>query len=160
MLATHPDVTGVCLDENPLPEKGPRTIYKDDLAPAGPGEAANEPGAAEGKVDPDVYRAFGLSDRVDVTVSLRTDSLPQLTDVPSEMWARSRLRRQAENELRDRVLSTVSADEFWVWTPLGPGMSGFINNHGLKKLCEHPDVLRINLPHVYRLGAEPSPVQR
>ena len=144
-LAAHPEVAGVCLDEQPLPEKGPKTIYKNDLPPAKPGEAADEPGVAEGKVDPDVYRAFALSDRVDLTVSLRRDTLPDLTDVPSEMWARNRLRRQAEKQLWDKVLSTVNADQFWTWTLLGSGVSGFASKEGVEKLQQHPDVVRVYL---------------
>ena len=57
-LATNLHVAGVCPDDQPLPEK-PKTIYKNDLPPAEPGEAADEPGVAEGRVDPDVYREIG-----------------------------------------------------------------------------------------------------
>ncbi len=144
-LGAHQEVVGVCLDMQPLQEKGPKTIYKNDLSPAKPGEAADEPGVAEGKVDADVYRAFALTDRVDLTVSLRRDTLPDLTDVPSEMWARNRLRRQALEQLWDKVLSTVNADQFWTWTSLSSGVSGFATREGVEKLQQHPDVVRVYL---------------
>lgn len=153
-LGIHPDVAGVCLDNHPLPEKGPRSIYKDDLPPAEPGEGADEPGVAEGKVDPDVYRAFALTDRVYVSVYLRgKESLPKLTDVPSEMWTRDRLREAAVKELQDRFLATVSADEFWVWSrePADLGISGYVNQEGLRKLREHPNVQRVYLQYVMRI---------
>ena len=142
-LAKNPDVTGVCLDDKPLPEKG-KTIYTNDLPPSKPGEAANEPGVAEGKVDPDVYRAFALGDRIDVSVNLSDKSLPSPGgNTLSEMRARNELREQAERQLQDRVLSTVSADDFWLWVRLGPGVSGYITKEGLQKLWKHPDVRRI-----------------
>ena len=150
-LAKNPDVAGVCLDDKPLPEKA-KTIYKDDLPPAKPGEAAKEPGVSEGKVDPDVYRAFALSDRVDVSIALRDESLPELTDRGPEMRARLELRNQAVKQLQDHVLSTVSADDFWLWVRLSPGLSGFINKEGLQKLWNHPDVQRIYVKQLYRIA--------
>ncbi|HUU86029.1 MAG TPA: hypothetical protein VM243_21235 [Phycisphaerae bacterium] len=161
-LATHPDVDGVSLDEQGLPKRA-KVISNEDLPPAKPGEAPDELGVAEGKVDPDVYRAFALTDHVYVSLDLRGgDSLPPLTDVPSEMWARGRVREEAARALQDRFLAGFNADEFWPWTvPLGElFISGFVNKEGLEKLREHRDVLGIRLPHVYRLGPELSPVQR
>ena len=147
-LATHPDVAGVCLDDHPLPEMGPSPICRDDLPPADPGEAADGLGVAERKVDPDVYRAFALTDRVYVSVYLRgKTSLPRPTDVLSEMWTRDRLREDAAKELQDRFLATVSAEEFWVWSRGrgGLGISGYVNQEGLAKLEQHPDVVRVGL---------------
>ena len=161
-LAAHPDVGGVSLDEQALPKRA-KVVSNEDLPPAKPGEAPDEPGVAEGKVDPDVYRAFALTDRVYVSLGLRGgDSLPPLTDVPSEMWARGRVREEAARELQDRFLASFNADELWAWTvPLGQlFISAFVNKDGLEKLRQHPDVLRIRLPHVYRSGPELSPVQR
>jgi len=150
-LVKNPDVIGVCLDDKPLPEKG-KTIYTNDLPPAKPGEAANEPGVAERKVDPDVYRAFALSERVYVIISLHIESLPALGGTTlSEMRVRNELREQAEKQLRDRVLSTVSADDLWLWVNLGPGMSGFITKEGLEKLQKQSEVQRIHLDHLVRI---------
>lgn len=151
-LAKNADVVGVCLDDQPLPKKG-KTIYKDDLPPPKPGDTAStQPGVKERKVDPDVYGAFALTDRVDVMVSLRGDSLPKLSDLPSNLRARHALQEQAAKQLQDRVLSTIAADEFWVWTRfrLTSGMTGFITKEGLEKLWKHPDVQRIYLQHILR----------
>lgn len=149
-LAKSPDVTGVCLDDKALPGPG-KIVVKDALPPAKPGEAANEPGVPEKKVDPDVYRALALTDRVDVLISLREDSLPKLTDVPSQMHAQNQLRKQAEKQLQDRVLSLVSADEFWLSNRLGPGISGRITKEGIDKLWKDPDVRRIYLPQAFKV---------
>ncbi|HUU84502.1 MAG TPA: hypothetical protein VM243_13460 [Phycisphaerae bacterium] len=155
-LAAHPDVAGVCLDEQPLPERA-KVVSNDDLPPAKPGEAADEPGVAEGKVDADVYRAFALTDRVYVSLDLRgADSLPPSADAPSEMWDRDRVREEVARELQNRFLASFNADELWAWTvPLGQlFISAFVNKDGLQKLRQHPDVPRIRLPHVYRSGPE------
>lgn len=155
-LAKKPDVAGVCLDDKPLPKKG-KIIVKDSLPPAKPGEAANEPGVAEGIVDPDVYRAFDLSDRVDVIVSLRAESLPELGgNTLSDMRARWELHKQVEKQLRERVLSAMTADGFWVSTLLGPGMSGCITREGLQDLRQHPAVQRIYLQEFLRLQRIPE----
>jgi hypothetical protein len=141
-LAKHPDVIGVCVDNKPLPDAPVRIIHRDDLPPAQAGEAAG-PGAREDKVEPDVYRMFALTDRPYVMVNLRADSLPQLTDEPSEMLARERARREVEKTLQDRILCTISADDFYLQARAGSAISGFITPEGLEKLQQHPDVLRI-----------------
>lgn len=152
-LAKNPDVTGVCLDDKPLPDKS-RTVYKDDLPPAHSADTAStQPGVEERKVDPDVYRAFSLTDHVEVMVSLRTDFLPEWSKVPSENRVRLELRNQAENELQDRVLSLVNADEFRLVARIGPGITGFINRQGVERLWKHPDVLRIGLMGLERPSA-------
>jgi hypothetical protein len=45
------------------------------------------------------------------------------------------------------VLSSVSADEFWLAVRIrgGPTVSGLISREGLDKLWKHPDVTRIYL---------------
>lgn len=146
-LAKNPEVLGVCLDEAPLPDEPMKRVY-DDLAPARRGDpASTRPGVAEMKVDPDIYRALDLADRVDVDVALRGDSLPKLTDDPLKGWAQMQLRKKAVKELQDRVLSTLSADEFWnsEGVSLTAGLSGFITREGFEKLRKHPDLVRINL---------------
>jgi len=151
-LAKNPDVTGVCLDDKPLPDR-PKTVYKDDLPPARPGDTpSSQPGVEERKVDPDVYRAFSLSDRVEVMVSLKAESLPEWSEAPSENRSRLELRNQAERQLQDRVLSAITADEFWLGARIGSGIAGFINRHGVEKLWKHPEVLRIGLMGLERPG--------
>lgn len=59
-ISKHADVTGVCLDDKPLPAKG-AVIFKEHVAPPKPGENTSEmPGVPEKKVDPDVYRLLEL----------------------------------------------------------------------------------------------------
>ncbi len=149
-LAKNPDVTGVCLDDKPLPGPG-KIMAKDFLPPAKPEEAANEPGVPEKKVDPDVYRAFALNDRVDVAVSLRQEFTSRPEDLPSDLVARNELREQAGKRVQDRVLSAVTADEFWLSSRRDSGMSGSVTKEGLHKLWKHPDVQRISFPPLMRV---------
>lgn len=145
-LAAHPDVAGVSLDDRPLPET-PKTIYQNDLGPAKPGEAADEPGVAEGRVDADVYRALGLTDRVLVTVVLGDHLLPPRTDEPADGWARDRLRTEAARQARDRFLAGFNADELRTWSVDvdRPVFCAFVNREGVDKLGQHPDARRIHL---------------
>ena len=69
-----------------------------------------------------------------------------MTNRPSEILDKDELREQAEKQLQDRVLSTISADDFWFKSGVGLGMSGLITKGGLQKLCKHPDVRKIVLP--------------
>ena len=159
-LAAHPDVAGVCTDDQPLPEIA-KTIYKNDLPPAKPGEAADEPGVAEGRVATDVYRALSLTDRVEVTVSLRDDLLPPRTDVSADVWARDRLRKEVVRRARDRFLASFNADELRAWS-VSPGhlsMCAFVNREGVEKLGQHPDVRRIQLQRLL-FAPEVFPVER
>ncbi len=152
-LAKNPDVTAVCLDDKPLPER-PKPIYKNDLPPAKLGDTASaQSGVAEGKVDADVYRALNLSNRVNVIVSLRGESLPKGSDKSSEMRAREELREQEALKLQDRVLSAVSANEFWLCARMRglPIISGFIDRDGLEKLWRHPDVRLIRLEELMQI---------
>lgn len=148
-LANHPDVVGVCLDDQPLPEALPRAD-KSQFADPKPGEFADEPGLKARRVEAKVYQALKQSDRVYVGVSLESkgEPLPTLTDVPSERHQRGREHRAAERSLRDRVLSTLNADDFWLQTPLGSGFYGYINREGLEKLWKHPEVTAIGLQGV------------
>ncbi|MGQ9652234.1 MAG: hypothetical protein ACUVXJ_19235 [Phycisphaerae bacterium] len=149
-LAKNPDVTGVCLDDKPLPGPG-KIMAKDLLPPAKPGEAANEPGVPEKKVDPDVYRAFALGDRVDVAVSLRVELPSRPEELPSDLVARNELREQAGQQVQDRVLSALTANEFWLSSRHESGMSGSVTKEGLQKLWRHPDVQRISFPPLMRV---------
>jgi hypothetical protein len=146
-LAKNPDVLGVCLDEAPLPYERERTAY-DDLPPAEPGDSAStQPGVAEMRVDPDVYRALDLTDRVEVMIAFRGDSLPKVTAAPSRIWVRARVRDQVAEGLQDRILSTLNADEFWdlARIPGAAELVGSINRAGLDKIRNHPDLVRIAL---------------
>lgn len=152
-LAKHRDIVGITLDNKPVPERR-KPIVKDDLPPAKPGEATDEPGVAERKVEADVYRAFALNDRVDVIVNLRGDTIPEGTEVPSEMLARHELQEQEAYRLQNRVLSAVSADGFWLTARMrgAPTMTGLINREGLETLWKHPDVVGIGLDAIERPG--------
>lgn len=144
-LAKNTDVVAICLDDKPFPEKH-RTIYKNDLPPRLPADPSLErPGVKEGKVDPDVYRAFDLTDRVDVSIRFRTESLPTLTGPQSEIRTQWEQVKQAEKQLQNRFLSTVSAEDFWLWGRHGAGISGFTSRAGLERLWKHPEVQQVHL---------------
>ena len=159
-LATNSHVAGVCPDDQPLPEK-PKTIYQNDLPPAKPGEAADEPGVAEGRVDADVYRALGLTDRVEVTVNLGDHLLPPRTDVPADVWARDRLRREAARQARDRFLAGFNADELRTWGVFvdRPVICALVNREGVEKLGQHSDVRGVQLEQLISVP-ETFPVER
>ncbi len=151
-LSTDSDVVAVRLDGKPLP-KEEKTIYKNDLPPAGSADAANEPGVAEGRVDPDVYRALVISDRVRVAVSLHgADLLPPLADTPFELGDRLDQREQAARKLQDRVLAGVTAGQFWLSSRDrgGAGFWGRVNREGVEALQLHPEVKRIQLQQLHR----------
>lgn len=148
-LAKNPDVTGVCVDDLPLPQSPVKIIHRDDLPPPKPGQPAG-PGAREDRVEPDVYRAFDLTERPYVMIALRADSLPELTDKPSEMWDRNEAHRRAAKQLRDRVLATVSADDFWLHGTTTSTVAGFISREGLQKVWQHPEIARITLVSLVR----------
>ena len=147
-LGKHPDVQGVCLDDQPLPERAP-AAYKSQFGDPKPAEFEEEPGLKAGRVQVEVYHAFKQSNRVYVLASLepKREPLPTLTDVPSQMQQRWLERDAAVRQLRERVLSTLTADEFWLWTDLGgaPGFAGYVNREGIEKLWRHPEVTGIGL---------------
>lgn len=146
-LAESPDVLGVCLDDKPVPDTRRGIITKDGLPALKAGdESGEQPGVKEGKIEAEVYRAFAISDRVRVTVSLRGESLPELTDKGPEVRTRLVRRHQAEKQLQDRVLASVSADDLELIARIGSGVSAYITREGAHKLARHPDVQRISLP--------------
>lgn len=141
-LAKHPDVLGVCLDDQPLVQRG-KVVTKDDLPPETGPRTSTQPGVAEGKVDPDVYRALDLAERVYVTIHLRADSLPRLTGRAQVVQ-----RERAIRQIQDRILSSgITADEFWVWgrSGLTSALSGHVTREGLEKLLKEADIGRIYL---------------
>ena len=160
-LAKHPDVVGVCLDDFALPERPP-VIYKDQLTHAIPGEFSEEAGLKSKRVEVNVYQALQQSDRVFVLLSLepKGEPLPQLTHVPNEMHQRELERNTAIRRLQDRVLSSLTADDFWLWTRLGglPGLGGYVNRDGLERLWQHSEVSGVGIEGRIRL--DPRETQR
>ncbi len=145
-LAKNPDVVGVCLEDKPWPEGPTKTVFRHELPPPKPGDASSErPGVKEQKVQPEVYRAFDLTDRVNVWISLRPDSLPKPEELPSDLRAQNAMIEQANKQLQDRVLTALSADDFCVMSRYTSGMSGFITQEGLQKLWRHPEVVRVRI---------------
>lgn len=147
-LEDNPDVVGVCLDDKPIPEQLP-ILTKDQLPPRQPGAYADEPGVAEREVGPEVYQALDLYGQVSILAVLESkgDPLPQLTHVRSETESRWKARERAVRELQDRVLSTLTADDFILSTRLSgsPGFGGFANREGVNKLLAHPEVKSIGM---------------
>jgi hypothetical protein len=142
-LAANPDVAGVCLDEQPLPQLEHPT--SEEFKAARPNEAlSEEPGIREGKVEPAVYRAIERNERVNVIITLFRDSSPEETGYP--MWPGEQERR-ASIQLQNRVLDGVNADDFWLHTRIisSPMIFGQITREGVKKLCTNPNVNRIEL---------------
>lgn len=144
-LRTDADVLAVCLDEKPMPRPTGR-IASEDLPPASQGDST--PRAPDGKVQPDVYRAVALKERVFVIVRLKERPLEAAVQ-PQLGVARS---------VEERLLSSLSADQFWVnWrTPVGstkkaPSLMGFVNSSGLDALQEHPLVEGVALDQRLRL---------
>jgi len=169
-LAAHADVVGVCLDDQPFPQPPP-VVYKNRLPDAEPGKHDHAPGVKDKQVGGELYQALEASERgrvlagglfvetrmvtleasergrvfVMVALEPKGEPLPQLTHVPGEMHQRGLARDAAVRKLQERVLSTLSADEFWLWTQLGPGFAGYVNRQGLEKLRKHPEVGAVGL---------------
>ena len=160
-LTANPDVVGVCLDDRPVSEPLP-ILTKDKLPPRSPGEYANEPGVVGGKAGADVYQALDLYGRVSVLVLLEPegDPLPKLTHVRSETQSRWEAREIAVRELQDRVLSTLTADDFRLSTRLGgsPGFGGFVNREGVRKLLANPEVKGMEIENLIKL--DPNETRR
>lgn len=119
-LAQNPDVIGVCLDDKPLPSLPPillRPRYNLDAA-------------------------FKIADHVRVTVVLRSNSIPQAYDLPSSLQ-----RHQKIADLQDRVLSTVTADDAWVWgrERWSTMMPLSVTKEALAALQKNPDVLSADM---------------
>lgn len=137
-LAKHPDVTGVCLDDKPLPRKAPQTVGKHP-------ELGEEPWAPsdDDRVEPQVRAA--LETKADgyvfVILSLKRD-------VPRGLaWAE---KKEAARKTQDRVLTALTADEFQLSTrSLGSALYGYINVRGLEKIAKHPDVVAVQLTRAY-----------
>jgi len=130
-LKTNADVVAICLDHKPFPRR-PEHVFKVDLPPLKPGDPATQAGRG-GKVEVEVYQALGLHERVFVLVNLvPTGSRNRLSD---EHKARVK-------EIENRVLSALTADEFWLSskTKSFTALHGRVNKDGLKKLENHPDV--------------------
>jgi hypothetical protein len=130
-LKTNPDVVAICLDDKPFPRR-PQHVFKVDLPPLKPGDPATQAGGG-GKVEVEVYQALGLHERVFVLVNLvPTGSHDRLSE---EHMARVK-------EIENRVLSALTADEFWLSskTKSFTALHGRVNKEGLKKLENHPDV--------------------
>lgn len=132
-LKTNADVVAICLDHKPFPRR-PEHVFKVDLPPLKPGDPATQAGqGGGGKVEVEVYQALGLHERVFVLVNLvPTGSRNRLSD---EHKARVK-------EIENRVLSALTADEFWLSskTKSFTSLHGRVNKEGLKKLENHPDV--------------------
>jgi hypothetical protein len=89
-----------------------------------------------------VYEAFGKSTDayVEVGVLLRyVPSGPALS--PEAIRAQSR----AEREVQDRVLSSLTAEEFRLKARDGSSIDGYVNSAGLAKLARHPDVTGVGV---------------
>jgi hypothetical protein len=150
-LRTDADVLAVCLDEKPMPRPTGH-VASEDLPPPEQGESA--PGRCAGVVHPDVYRAVALNGRVFVMIALKLGSAEPGVDSGLGL-ARS---------VEGRLLSSLSADQFWVnWrAPIGstrpPGLMGFVNHSGLERLQNHPLVELVMLDQ--RLQVDPDSLTR
>lgn len=144
-LKSATDVTAICLDERPFPER-PNPVTRDDLPAARAGDPATQPAQGRfwgngGKVEADVYRALALHERVFVMVSLR------------EATADERLADQVGKgrAIEEPVLKALSAREFWlqyrtaIRSSSGPLLMGEVTKEGLEKLVARPEVDGIGL---------------
>ncbi len=159
-LAQNPDVIGVCLDDKPMPD-GLAVIYKNQFPDVKPKDVLIPPGASNMKAEWQVRAALKQSDRVLVLVNLRSagEPLPALTHIRSKSLEQWEARERAVRDLQDRVLSTLTAEDFWLNTRLGgsSGFAGYVNSEGLKELLENPEVKGVGLD--FRIGL-PKKVRR
>jgi hypothetical protein len=123
-LAAHPGVVAIGLDDQPRPEDPPRAMHGQPGVLPGPSER-------RGSVQAAVYNALekAADGHVFVIVSVGPGANARTTD---------------ESELRDAVLSTLSAEEFRARTRRAL-LSGYVNAGGLDKLAGHPEVTAVGL---------------
>jgi hypothetical protein len=147
-LSANPDVIAICLDDKPMLKRSAH-VTKDDLPPLQPGGPGTQPAegrGSDGKVEAHVYQAVALHERVFVSVIVQ-ESYPPLAKAPQE-------RNQAEAESRmivDRVLSSLTADEFWLQSRFSVHAGGLVNREGLAKLASLPDVRGVALDARFRV---------
>lgn len=150
-LAADPDVIGICIDTQPIPAD--REWFSQYPTPGtANGTSTSVFMAPVRKVEPDVIRALAVTERVNVNISLSPDSLPSDGGAASERWKRLEAREQAERMLSDRVLSTVNADDLWVYNSENCILWGGITRAGAEKISRHPEVQIIELPKAIRVG--------
>jgi hypothetical protein len=146
-LGANSDVTGVCLDNKPVPAMADPLATRQPAPKPTPGEA-QVPRQVEriGSVEAAAYQAIQESTNgyVFVLVNLRR-SIPE--DATHEE------RGSADRDAQARILSALTADEFRTSSrgPIG-GLTGHVNRAGLDKLSTHPDVLTVDLPALGLLG--------
>jgi hypothetical protein len=138
-LKGNADVAAICLDTKPFPRR-PAHVTKQDLPPPQLGDPSTQPAhgrflGSGGKVEADVYRALARNERVFVIINLNEP--PSGDDFEGQL-ARSR-------ETTTRVLSSVTAHEFWPEGYIMALLTGSINAEGLKKLQGHADIDSIGL---------------
>ncbi len=155
-LAVHNEVVGVCLDDKPIPER-PAVLYGNRLPPTPP-DLVVPPGTSSRKASLKVYQALTMRETVFIVVGLapKTGSIPKLTEAPEKRKEQWEIRDAAVRELQDRVLSTVTAEDFQLTSRLGgsKAIAGFVSRKGLKKLLSHPEVRDVFLDELHSI---PSP---
>lgn len=134
-LKNNPDVVAVCLDDKPFAER-PAHVFKVDLPALKPGDPSTQPAQgrfwkAGGKVEVEVYQALGMRERLPVIVTLNCAGLDG--PLTNEWLARN-------SEVEDRVLASMTAQEFWLGARCDCLMFGLVNKEALRILENHPDV--------------------
>jgi hypothetical protein len=135
-LESHPDVVAVCLDQKPFPKRPPH-VYAEDLPPLAPGDPSTQPAQGRfwgsgGKVEKEVYQVLGTQERVFVLVGLVHN--------PDRQEGGDR------KQIGDRVLSVLTAEEFWLSSRTDHSLHGRVTRSGLQKLDEHPEVYHVRIP--------------
>jgi hypothetical protein len=139
------------LDEQPLVIKRER-VFK-DLSLVEGDESTNTPDGIESNVEPDVYRAFAIADWVDVTIVLRgNETLPALTDDPSQMWSLWKMRDEAVRTIQGAFLSSFNGYELRPWSDARAilVLTATVTRDGVDKMRQHPDVETVRLPQLVR----------
>ena len=133
-LAADKDVIAVGLDDQPLPKDPP---------PAMGHEYAR---GRRGKVVAGAYEALEKSTDGYVSVVIVGARVPLGPGPFAEAYA---AQKAEQRKLQDRVLATLTAEEFRVRTR-GAVLAGYANAAGLAKLANHPDVNHIRLREAIR----------
>jgi hypothetical protein len=141
-LADDPNVIAVGLDDQPRPETKARLAEE-------PGAVGSVRGPVErrGKVEVDVYKVLERSQEgyAEVCVVLRYASLG-----PGESAEAIEAQDRADRELQDRMLSSLTAEEFRVKSRAGTSLEGYVNEAGLGKLAASPDVTGVGAARLIR----------
>lgn len=147
-LEKDADVVAVGLDETPLPKEPPLPLHERPPDVVDKNGRKHPPPRPQwiGKVREDVYEALRRNPNSDgyafVTVTLQRPIEWRLPYDEKEVLMR---------QMEDRILSTLTPQDFMVRCRGGGALSGLVSTEGLAKLIEHAEVGGVFLEESFKV---------